>query len=40
LLIAVGSPLEWTAPDGAPNIESTQEGLAALRREAVATEKR
>jgi hypothetical protein len=34
LLIAGGSPLEWTPPEGAPNIERTQEGLAALRRDA------
>ena len=34
LLVASGSPLEWTAPEGAPGIESTQEGLAALRRDA------
>jgi Ankyrin repeats (3 copies) len=34
LLIAAGSPLEWTAPEGAPDIESTQEALAALRRDA------
>ena len=34
LLIAGGSPLEWTPPEGAPNIERTQEGLASLRRDA------
>jgi hypothetical protein len=36
LLIAAGSPLEWTAPEGAPGPDRTQEGLTALRREAMA----
>jgi ankyrin repeat protein len=34
LLIAAGSPLEWSAPDGAPGAERTQEGLIELRRAA------
>ncbi len=34
LLIAAGGPLEWTPPEGAPDIESTLEGLAQLRRDA------
>jgi hypothetical protein len=34
LLIAAGVPLDWTPPDGAPDIERTLEGLAALRRDA------
>jgi len=34
LLIAAGSPLEWTPPDGAPGPERTLEGLAQLRRDA------
>jgi hypothetical protein len=34
LLIAAGSPLDWTPPDGAPSPERTQEGLIALRRDA------
>jgi len=34
LLIAGGVPLEWTPPEGAPDIESTLEGLAELRRDA------
>jgi hypothetical protein len=34
LLIAAGSPLEWTPPEGAPGPERTLEGLAELRREA------
>ena len=34
LLIAAGSPLEWTPPDGAPSPERTIEGLRELRREA------
>jgi hypothetical protein len=34
LLIAAGSPLEWTPPDGAPSPERTLEGLADLRRAA------
>jgi ankyrin repeat protein len=36
LLIAAGSPLEWTAPDGAPSPERTQEGLVELKRDAAA----
>jgi len=34
LLIAAGSPLEWTPPDGAPSPERTLEGLISLRRDA------
>jgi ankyrin repeat protein len=34
LLIAAGSPLEWTPPDGAPGPERTLEGLSDLRRAA------
>ena len=34
LLIAAGSPLEWIAPEKAPDPEGTQEQLAALCREA------
>ena len=34
LLIAAGVPLEWAPPEGAPDIESTLDGLAELRREA------
>jgi hypothetical protein len=34
LLIAAGTPLEWTPPDGAPSPERTLEGLAELRRDA------
>ncbi len=36
LLIAAGSPLEWTAPEGAPGPERTLEGLSELRRDASA----
>ena len=36
LLIAAGSPVEWTAPDGAPSPERTEEGLLELRRAAAA----
>jgi ankyrin repeat protein len=36
LLIAAGSPLDWTPPEGAPNPERTQEGLIQLRRDAEA----
>jgi ankyrin repeat protein len=32
LLIAAGSPLEWTPPEGAPGPERTLEGLAELKR--------
>jgi hypothetical protein len=34
LLIAAGSPLEWTPPEGAPNVERTQDALADLCRAA------
>jgi ankyrin repeat protein len=34
LLIAAGSPLEWTPPEGAPNVERTQDALADLLRAA------
>jgi hypothetical protein len=34
LLIAAGSPLEWTPPEGAPSPERTLEGLIELRRDA------
>jgi len=34
LLIAAGSPVEWTPPEGAPGPERTQDGLTALRRDA------
>ena len=34
LLIAAGSPLEWTPPEGAPGPERTLEGLAELKRAA------
>ena len=34
LLIAAGSPLDWTPPEGAPNPERTLEGLTELRRDA------
>jgi len=34
LLIAAGSPREWTPPEGAPSAEGTLEGLAELRRAA------
>jgi ankyrin repeat protein len=36
LLMAAGSPIEWTPPEGAPGPDRTQEGLTALRREAMA----
>ena len=32
VLIAAGSPLEWTPPEGAPGPERTLEGLAELKR--------
>ena len=35
LLIAAGSPLEWTPPEGAPGPERTLEGLIELRRAAM-----
>ena len=38
LLIAAGSPLDWTPPDGAPGPERTLEGLSELRRAAATTE--
>ena len=38
LLIAAGSPLDWTPPDGAPGPERTWEGLSELRREVAAME--
>ncbi len=38
LLIAAGSPLEWAAPEGAPESEGTQEGLIELRRLAAEVE--
>ncbi len=34
LLIAAGSPLDWTPPEGAPGPERTLEGLTVLRRDA------
>ena len=34
ILIAAGSPLEWTPPDGAPGPERTLEGLAELKQAA------
>ena len=34
LLIAAGSPLDWTPPEGAPGPERTLEGLIELRRDA------
>jgi ankyrin repeat protein len=37
VLIAAGSPLEWTPPEGAPGPERTLEGLIELRRDAAAT---
>ena len=37
LLIAAGSPTTWTAPEKAPDPESTQEKLAELCRAAAAT---
>jgi ankyrin repeat protein len=36
-LIAAGSSLEWTPPEGAPGPERTLEGLAELRRAASLT---
>ena len=38
LLIAGGSPLDWTPPDGAPSPERTLEALADLERTAAAIE--
>jgi hypothetical protein len=34
LLIAAGSPLDWTPPEGAPGVEGTVEGLIELTRAA------
>jgi hypothetical protein len=34
VLIAAGSPLEWTPPEGAPGPERTTEGLIEIRRDA------
>jgi hypothetical protein len=34
VLIAAGSPLDWTPPEGAPGPERTLEGLSELRRDA------
>jgi hypothetical protein len=34
LLIAAGSPLEWTPPEGAPSPERTLEELARLKHDA------
>ena len=34
VLIAAGSPADWTPPEGAPSPEGTLEGLAALKRDA------
>jgi hypothetical protein len=34
LLIAAGTPLHWTPPEGAPSPERTLEGLTELRRDA------
>jgi len=36
LLIAAGTPLDWTPPEGAPSPERTLDGLAELRRDAAA----
>lgn len=36
LLIAAGSPVDWTPPEGAPSPERTLEGLHQLRRDAAA----
>ena len=33
-LIAAGSPVDWVPPEGAPDIESTQDALLELRRDA------
>ncbi|MFN7977816.1 MAG: ankyrin repeat domain-containing protein [Vicinamibacterales bacterium] len=34
VLIAAGSPLDWAPPEGAPDVEGTLDGLAAIRSEA------
>jgi ankyrin repeat protein len=39
-LIAAGSPVEWTPPEGAPSPEATLEGLIDLRRAAAAGDER
>jgi ankyrin repeat protein len=36
LLIAAGSPLDWTPPEGAPSVDGTIEGLIELTRAATA----
>ena len=36
LLIAAGSPLDWTPPEGAPSPDGTIEGLIELTRAATA----
>ena len=36
LLMAAGSPLDWTPPEGAPGPERTLEGLIELKRDAIA----
>jgi ankyrin repeat protein len=38
LLIAAGSSLEWTPPEGAPNPEHTLEGLSDIQRAAAAVQ--
>ena len=38
VLIAAGSPLDWTPPPGAPGPERTLEGLMELRRDAAISE--
>jgi hypothetical protein len=38
LLIAAGSPINWTPPPGAPGPERTLEGLIDLRRDAAEPE--
>ena len=38
LLIAGGSPLDWTPPEGAPNPERTLDALADLERAAAEIE--
>jgi hypothetical protein len=35
VLLAAGSPADWTPPEGAPGPERTLEGLTALKRDAV-----
>jgi hypothetical protein len=36
VLITSGSPLDWVPPEGAPDVESTQDALIELRRDAEA----